>query len=570
MSERDLGTLNDYGADSIPTSVKQTQVFQATHMGGGSRLPFMNRSFISFTYGGKHIEDFNLIATISGDRLDRPGYSTFEDMVSVYDNLDGQHYWATHYRANQLDFTLSTDGIDQRTLDDFLYWFKPGTMRELILAEHPNRAIMARIATPPQLSLLPFESDVEFIISKTVHKTKTTLFKGDILLSLTMDKPHWYALKNILGIQNNGKYEDIWIDDNGQRWNIFASQDAMKILYEDGIPLGSMIDADMLLGNGTYAQSNSNDYRNRIFNLETNKGARIDPGDGSVGIIYGAILDISGNGISLLPQYSTDADLGYFFYSGTAPSPTIIKFTLTPERNESYFIKSPANSYASTNQNAYNTITIGSLHSQEMRFTTPNLLTSYNKALIVLQDKVKSGEAWETVRAAIRDTIRHTAVRNWAIKVIDFVQIKRDNSNEIITNDESALMCRLMSYLLQNIPENASQQPAFTSMSFVFNSETGEAIGTFSYRVPDRTIPERTEDWKSYGTLKENIVEDVGDMLRSNYIIIQDRNYPDIEQGSIVKWNATSITTRQYSHYIKHDVNGGLSQLQILYKNMYY
>jgi len=35
----------------------------------------MWRSFISFTYGGKHIEDFNLIATTSGNSLNRAAYA---------------------------------------------------------------------------------------------------------------------------------------------------------------------------------------------------------------------------------------------------------------------------------------------------------------------------------------------------------------------------------------------------------------------------------------------------------------------------------------------------------------
>ena len=47
--------------------IRHTQVYMATHNGEGekSRLPFMNRSFISFSFGGKYIEDFNLIATIN-------------------------------------------------------------------------------------------------------------------------------------------------------------------------------------------------------------------------------------------------------------------------------------------------------------------------------------------------------------------------------------------------------------------------------------------------------------------------------------------------------------------------
>jgi hypothetical protein len=54
----------------------------------------MRRSFISFSYGereGKrvYIEDFNLLATISSDRWERDGYSSFNDLTTTYDNLDG-------------------------------------------------------------------------------------------------------------------------------------------------------------------------------------------------------------------------------------------------------------------------------------------------------------------------------------------------------------------------------------------------------------------------------------------------------------------------------------------------
>jgi len=65
-------------------------------------------------------------------------------------------------------------------LDKFLYWFHAGETRELILAEHPNRAILARVAEPPQISLLPFEDDATITINNIQYKTKTTLYKGDI------------------------------------------------------------------------------------------------------------------------------------------------------------------------------------------------------------------------------------------------------------------------------------------------------------------------------------------------------------------------------------------------------
>ena len=98
--ENDYGLLNGYGSQTRTTTTKRGQVYQATHNGEGQTLPYMNRSFISFTFGGKRIEDFDLLATISGDRLNRKGYASFDDTVTSYDNLDGQYYWATHYKTN--------------------------------------------------------------------------------------------------------------------------------------------------------------------------------------------------------------------------------------------------------------------------------------------------------------------------------------------------------------------------------------------------------------------------------------------------------------------------------------
>ena len=61
---RDYGSATDiYGRlhEGAPNyqEIKHTQVYTATHNGEGasSRLPFMNRSFISFSFGGKYIED---------------------------------------------------------------------------------------------------------------------------------------------------------------------------------------------------------------------------------------------------------------------------------------------------------------------------------------------------------------------------------------------------------------------------------------------------------------------------------------------------------------------------------
>lgn len=577
MSEhRDYGQLvrnngGDIGKTGVAVDlIRAGQVYQATHK-DSSRLPYMNRSFISFSYGGRHIEDFNLLAVVDGDRITRFGYSPFSDITSEYDVLDGQQYWGTHFNAKELELHLATDGIDSRMLDDFLYWFRPGETKELILAEHPNRAILARLSSPPELHLLPFESVVNINISGQAYPTRTTLFRGEIDITFVMDEPHWYSKENLLGIKDGTRYIDFWYDANGNKVNIFSSQDALKILYEDGIPLGSMIQNNMLLGNGAYASVEGQTI-SRIWEVNQNDnitwdelewvdgepvgaGARVEAKDAVapylLGIIAGAIIDATGNGITSLPRHrGNDKNFGYFFYSGTAPSPTIIRFTLTPTIAADGYIKVPYNNHTTPK---YNTLTIESVTKQELRFTTPNILTSYNKVIDIFKAKVMLDYSWEEIRQSIRDEVRHKYIREWAIKIIDTMianNAKRDDhtKNTMVSN---------MSYVLKKT--NGDLFP----MTFTFNSETGEATGAFKYRQVNGETP---SDWSSYGTIPEkNQEEDVGDMLRSNYIIIRDRNYPT-KNGSIVSWEANGKTQ---SHRIYHDVEVPLYNLSILYKNMY-
>lgn len=568
---RDYGAIGDNYPSNIFNVTTQKQVYQATHRGDGNRLPLMNRSFISFSYGGKWIEDFNLIATISNNRLTQNGYTAFNDSTTTYDNLDGQKYWGTHYKSNNITFKLATDGIDQKMLDDFLNWFIAGQAKELILSEHPNRAQMARVSDPPQLSLLPFEEHTTMKINSVEYPVTTTLYKGEITLKLVMDDPHWYAVDNILGKKDGNRYIDVWTDRTvtpPQEVRIFASQDALKILYEDGIPLGSMIDNNMLLGNGAFANVENN-VTAQIWSIyeeeiewengePTGEGARIEANNATspflMGIIAGAVVDASGNGITSLEKNTSNSpsgeNTGHFFYSGTAPAPTILQFTFTPEMNSNSYVITPKNKITSPTI-SYNIITIGSINEQKLYFTTPNILTSYNTAISVIDDDMTAGDSWENMRKHIREKVKHMYVRQWAIKVIDY------GETYSITNKTDLFTC--MSYFIQN--ESSVIYPITCS----FNSENGEAKGIFSYRKVTSAIPANAEAWISYGTISSNIEEDIGDMIRSNYLIIKDRNYPT-SNGRIIKWTSGH---KEYSHYIYHDFSTPLTNLSITYKNMY-
>lgn len=554
---RDYGTIGGAGKTGVSINTdRYSQVYQATH-DGINRLPYMHRSFISFSYGGKPIEDFNLIATFSNGRLSKDGYASFDDTTTSYDNLDGQYYWSTHYKTNTLGFTLSTDGITEKELDNFLHWFRAGVSRQLILAEHPNRAIMARLASPPSLNLAPFEGIVNITISGVSYPTKTTLYKGEININFVMDEPHWYSVTNILGHpDNNNHYVDEWVDANGKLVSIFASTDALKILYEDGIPLGSMFEASMLLGNGMYANAEDNPI-SLIWDPVKLIGAKIDGGTGDLGVINGAIVDLNGNGISELAA----GQYGYFFYSGTAPSPTTITFTLKPQL-QSYFVVTPKNQHS--NGGKYNTFKIASLTEKSLKFTTPNLLTSYNKVIEIFDTYINHANIWEDVYTHIREEVRHVAVRTWANSVLQYAEQHYTSNEGLIQNPNISSLKKYMSYMLYytNISEG------LLPMTVSFNSKNGEAIGSLNYRAPGGTLPVNDEEWKTFGQVLENQIEDVGDMLRSNYIIITERNYWS-DSGKVVAWKNDNDQTKSYSHVIVHDVGTPLTNIQIEYKNMY-
>lgn len=265
------------------------QVNNATKDRQGNSLPVLSRQFISFSYGGKNIEDFGLLAVFSNDRLEKNIYSSFEDTTTQQSEIDGQIFWVSKYNANELNFTLATDGMTSKQLEDFKKWFIPGVERELILSEHSNRMIGARVFSAPNISLLPFEQEIEINIGGSMKKTRTSLYKGEISLSFVMDKPYWSAINSYLEQENEENY---------------------KIVYEDNVPFKSMLSYNCFLANNKY---------------------------------YNGTNIINNSGQTLL--YSKEQSL-LLYYCGTAPSSPIISFTITPQVTDTYYLVSfPKDSY---------------------------------------------------------------------------------------------------------------------------------------------------------------------------------------------------------------------------------
>ena len=495
-----MAESRDYGAfgahttpDVLVDTKRYTDVYLATHDGEGNRLPYSMRSFISFTYGGKHIEDFNVIAVTDGDRWSHPVYADFTDIVNDPDVYDGQLYWNTHHKANTWDLQLATDCMTEQNLNDFKNWFKPGVIRELVLAEHPNRAIWARVSSAPSLSVLPFEEQSVLTVGNMNYPVKTTVYKGEISISFVMDYPFWHAIKNWRLIPDpDFSYAD-GADYNGD----LNVEDTVKVIVEDNLPL---------------VASNVNFIGNE---------------DAAV--------------VGVLPAY--------MYYAGTAPCRPIITFSFTPRLDDNGYIDNPHNAIASGGEEPYNFIKFTSTNEYELSLTTPGILSSYNYARQLL-DSYAEGISWEELRIAFRDNLKHYDVRAFMMRLIDKYQ-SQSSSAAVTTTDITGMKRDMPSYLGNGAP---------ASISCTIDCKNGRAtIGVSHCKLvktedPDTGVVSWTPEYSS-------AEEDAGDMLKSSYLKLEDRNF--LLDGQVVG-------TGDQNRYTISTNFSSISNFKVSYENLYY
>ena len=504
---------NLIGKETFSNNIHKTQVYLATHDGVGNSLPYMNRSFISFTYGGKAIEDFGLIVINNGDRMEKKVYAEFSDITATYETLDGQIYWGSNFSANHLDLTLATDSITERQIDDFNEWFAPGKEKELILAERPNRAILARVASVPTFSILPFEEKVTVKIANIPYETSTTLYKGEVQLSFVMDEPYWYTKLNYMpSYVDKITLKELEEDStNINKIATISDIDMIKIMYEDGIPHQSILSGDMFLGG----------------NILVTSEARV--GSALVGQAYLGTITSSSKGLSLL-----NGTPRYLFYSGTAPCKPTIQFSMMPKFSADYYISNPRNKIANKNLSEFSQIIVGD---KIFKFTTPSILTGYNQAIQIFSSAKDKYPA--SVITEIREYVNEKYSRAWAIVCLNALSA----SKVIDDTDINTLKTNMKKF----INANDTERP----MTFSFNSKTGEAKGTFYVKQLKNTSEDIDE--VSFYPVEEN----VGDMIVSDYLIIEGRNYINSD-GEISLQDCKKIES-----------NEDLTDVLIFFENMY-
>lgn len=437
------------------------QVNLATKDGQGNSLPISCRQFISFSYGGKNIEDFDLIVIFSNGRLDKEIYSPFNDITSKNEALDGQLYWGSIFDAGRLSFNLVTDGMTSENYEAFKNYFIPGKIEKLILSEFPNRAIMARVASAPRISLLPFEDKREIKIGNLTKSFSTSLYKGDITLEFVMDDPYWFS-------------EESCIDDTIQNYN-YSDKD-IKIIQEDGIPALSMFNKEKI-----------SESTGEIISINEDKYFLL----GGKNVVKNNVFLEDEEKISLSPE---NKDV-YLYNCGTAAAKPIINFTINPRFDEEKIIFSEGNSYFKIGKN-------------RLDFITPNIITSYNQTVKILTSFQEGASVLE-LRQQFRDNLHNYYTRAYMIALLDSM---RENS-EYVENGKikNGFISKFATDMKNFIYFKEGNEKIFPII-FMIDSLTGEATIEMQCYVFGSENPI---------TIKEN----AGDMIKSKYLKIEDRTF---------------------------------------------
>lgn len=482
------------------------QVQTATRDGQGNPLSILNRQFISFSYGGKDIEDFNLLVVFDNDRLSKKIYAPFNDTTTEQAELDGQMFWRSNFKAGQLNFSLATDGMTSKELEEFKQWFKPGIEKELILSEHHNRAILARISNSPQINLLPFEHEQMVMINGEAKKMKTSLYKGDISLSFVMDDPYWYAKGS----------------------NVTSTTDlALKLIYEDGIPYFKSFKTNCLIGNNNYI-----DYTPERVGENNEK-------------IPSKVEVYQNEGINL----SNEND-AYLYYCGTAPSKPKINFKINYQidktSGEALF-----SSKTEGIKEAYLRISTKDGKNTDLIFSLPSLFSSYNKALKIVIDYLEdNGTSILDLRAKLRDEIYNYYTRSYVIALIDIAKNKKEHVSVegLIKDTFKNYFIEEMKKFLVGIEEKDSEN------NTIYNKKIKSVIDCKAGITEINII---ILHYDGIEMKKLSVTENAGNMIKSEYLSIEDRTLPN-STGTIEKTDCLYLTT-----------NGILSDLKINYKYMY-
>ena len=157
-----------------------------------------NTEFIDFSFDGKKITDFGLVAVVDGDRLQFDGSPSFTDETTAVNGVVGQYYWGTNIGTKTKTYTLATDGMTEQQVQAFQYHFRPGHYGKFIDDTFAFRYSYCRVSSVTNFRMIPFKKEIEYIVNEKKIKSFVNEYKGEVTISFTWDYPYSFSEANYI------------------------------------------------------------------------------------------------------------------------------------------------------------------------------------------------------------------------------------------------------------------------------------------------------------------------------------------------------------------------------------
>lgn len=357
------------------------------------------KEFIDFSFAGRHISEFGMVAVSSGDRYSLKGSPEFQDETTTVNGVNGQYYWGTNFKTKTYNYSLATDGMTERQFEDFKRHFRPGRYGQFYDDTWFDRYSYVRIKSVIDFSFIPFQEEVEV----AGNKIKSRIYKGECKISFIQDIPYTYSFYQIL----DSKLSELSKKQGDNK------EAALRMMYNNNIPALDSWSKDKKCSTGSHTS-----------------------------------LPSSNNIEDMSPLFTKTSSVFYYNPSTYKAETTLqfdIKRTVTPinliEWEPVYFneiYSDITNSYI-----PYNTITTTNAipiqnynsnydaifqdNSRIFKYSLPEVSSDINKAIEVAwnfyQENVRG--ALVDLQNKLQEELINSKVLLWAIKVLQKIQVNQ-------------------------------------------------------------------------------------------------------------------------------------------------
>ncbi len=379
-----------------------------------------DKEFIDFSFAGKHISEFDMVAVSDGDRYSLDMSPTFDDETSTVNGLNGQYYWGTTFNANQINFKLATDGITEKQLTAFKKHFVPGKYGKLFVDERIGRYCWARVKSVITLNFIPFQEQ------KTIQGVifHTNIYKGEASITFEMDYPWWIAEHN-------------YIDSTAE-----LDQSAIREAYVNNVPISSSfysnlsINSKLVVGQPDSIDSSilmdNKAYQDILIALNSKQMSSFIT-NGSNIIIGDPTYMLTREGIAALSSYDAAADndktKDILYNASELASPvslTLKNQSITVSSSAPYYITYARDSINTpANERQYSMYFIRNYEEKitnVLKYTNPGVFYNINKVIqLAYTYKDSSSANLIDFQDMLQEEIHHNRVLTWAARGLQFI-----------------------------------------------------------------------------------------------------------------------------------------------------